>query len=190
MRVFIAIELPQDIKERLSRLQDKLKGSGADVRWVNPGNIHLTLRFLGEINEESLGKVDGMIREVAKGKPKIKVNLSGLGLFPDTNHPKVIWAGVKEGDSEIKIIAKEIEEKLLGLGIPKEERPFSSHITIGRVKSSVNKERLLEGLDRLEGEFREKGFDFAADKITIFKSSLLCGGPVYEALKEITLKDT
>ena len=190
MRAFIAIELPEGIKNTLSRLQDKLKQCGADVKWVEPNNIHLTLKFLGEIEEAKLEKINQIIQETAKNKPKYSITLSGLGVFPDVNHPKIIWVGIEDKNSETKLIAEELEEKLQTLNIPKEERRFLGHITIGRVKSWMNKDKLTEKLSALRIEFAKEENCFIAEKITLFKSSLKPNGPVYEALKEVTLNTT
>jgi len=190
MRTFIAIELPLDIKEKLSWIQDKLSRCGADINWVSANNMHLTLKFLGEIDQGKLNAVIKATEEITQDKFQFGITLLNLGVFPSPNFPKVIWAGIEEGNSEIIIIAKALEEKLERLGIPKEGRPFSSHITLGRTRAPTNKDRLLKSLNILKDEFSKNGAGFIADKITIFKSTLTPGGPLYEALKEIALKAT
>ncbi len=190
MRTFIAIELPQEIKDKLGRLQDKLKKCRADVKWVEPKNIHLTLKFLGEIKEERLNKINRIIEDIARNKFKFKVTLAGLGVFPSINHPKIIWVGIKDINNEIGLIAEELEEKLKSLDIPKEERQFLAHITLGRIKSPLNINKLIGALDTLRDEFFKENFGFIADKITILKSTLNPGGPLYEHLKEITFSAT
>jgi 2'-5' RNA ligase len=190
MRTFIAIELPENIKTTLSRLQDKLKQCGADVKWVEPHNIHLTLKFLGEIEDSKLEKINQIIKDTAENKLKFEITLAGLGVFPNINHPKIIWVGIKNGDNETKLIAEELEEKLQRLNIPKEERQFSGHITIGRIKSWLNKDKLIGGLSTLRDDLPKEKISFIADKITLFKSSLKPNGPIYEVLKEVTLDTT
>lgn len=187
MRTFIAIELPQDIKDILGRLQDKLKKCGADVKWVKSDNIHLTLKFLGEIEEEKLNEINRIIEDIAKDKPEFKVALFELGAFPNVNHPKIIWVGIKDANNEIELIAEELEEKLESLGIPKEERKFSAHITIGRIKSQLNLNKLTEALNILRDEFLKEDLGFTVAKITVFKSTLNPSGPLYEHLKEVNL---
>jgi 2'-5' RNA ligase len=188
MRTFIAIALPKNIKERFVRLQERLKKCGADVKWVAPDNIHLTLKFLGEINRDKLNAVIKTTEKIAQDKLRFRIVISTLGVFPNTDHPKVIWAGTEEADIETRAIANNLEEKLGKLGIPREERKFSSHITLGRTKSLINKDALISSLNILSDEFRRERLDFTADKIIVFKSTLSSGGPVYEALKEIALK--
>ncbi len=189
MRTFIAIELPQEIKDFLSHLQQELKSCGADVKWVQPENIHLTLKFLGDVGDEELNKIIEIIEEVAKEKSKFQIRVSSLGAFPKIDSPRVIWIGVDEGDKETKEIAELLEEKIAKLGIPKEDRPFSSHITIGRTKSNLNLHKLAQELKN-KSELGGGKIGFEAVKITLFKSTLTPKGPVYEALKETTLNNT
>lgn len=189
MRTFIAIELPENIKTSLKNIQDELKKCGADVKWVEPENIHLTLKFLGEIEENQLEAINQAIEETAKNKPKYLITLSGLGVFPDLKRPRIIWIGIKDQNNATKLITEELEEKLEKINIPKEERKFLGHITIGRVKSGLNKDKLAEKLETLNIDLA-KDMGFIADKITLFKSTLGPKGPAYETLKEVTLNTT
>ena len=168
-------------------MQTLLKKSGADVKWVAAQNIHLTLKFLGEIDEEKSVKIAGIIEEIAQGSKKFQISLSSLGAFPKKEFPRVIWVAIDKGDKEIKIFAKALEEKIEKIGIPKEDRPFSSHITIGRVRSPLNKDKLVRALRETENYFGGENIEFGVTKITLFKSTLGSSGPVYEALKEINL---
>lgn len=190
MRAFIAIELPEQIKDTLGKVQEQLKATGTDVKWVAPENIHLTLKFLGEVDEKKIEKVNAILEDVAKDKNSFSLRLSSLGAFPKMHSPRVIWAGVAEGDKETKEIAKALEEKIAKLGIPKESRPFSSHITLGRTRSNLNRQNLVENLERLAQEFSQDGLEFKATKITLFQSTLTPKGPIYTALKDASLKTT
>jgi 2'-5' RNA ligase len=187
MRTFIAIELPEEIKNSLARLQEELKSSGADVKWVEPKNIHLTLKFLGEIEDNKCERVAGAIEDITAEIKPFYIRLASLGAFPKMNFPRVIWVGMDKGDLEAKKIADRLEEVMSKIGIPKEDRPFSSHITIGRVRSPLNRDRLVNALGNLTYNF--SGIpEFKVTKITFFKSTLMPKGPVYEALKEINLE--
>jgi 2'-5' RNA ligase len=191
MRAFIAIELPEQIKAKLSALQSLLKKSGADVKWVLPENIHLTLKFLGEISEETALKIIKIVEKLALNKKQFEITLSSLGAFPEGKSPRVIWIGIDKGVQETKNIFEELEEELsAGLAISKETRAFSSHITIGRVKSTLNIERLVKDLKELEGYFGKETIGFKASGITLFKSLLGPEGPAYEPLKVINLTTT
>ena len=190
MRTFIAIDLPKGIKDYLAGLQAELKSSGADVKWVKPENIHLTLKFLGNINDKKLDAVKRVLQDTAKNKSPFLIHISSIGAFPKMNFPRVIWVGIDKGDSETKQIAKELEEKIQKLGIPKEKRAFSSHITIGRIRSPLNREKLIQRLSNLIGNLGGENLKFLAGKITLFKSTLTPQGPVYEAVKETSLTTT
>ena len=187
MRTFIAIELPQEIREFLSLAQAQLKATGADIKWVEPQNIHLTLKFLGEIDKVKSEKIIKIIEEVAKDNNAFEIRISSFGAFPKINFPRVIWTGIDSGDKEARVIAKELEEKIEKIGIPKEVRPFSSHITLGRTRSTLNREKLAQGLFKLTADFGGKTIEFRATKITLFKSTLTPTGPIYEILKEANL---
>jgi len=190
MRAFIAIELPQETKNALARLQDQLKKAGADVKWVAPQNIHLTLKFLGEITDEQFQKISLILDAIAKENPPYNIRINELGAFPKIEQLRVIWVGIDSGDKETKKIAKALDEKIQKLGIPKEDRAFSSHITIGRTRSALNRDNLIEELIKRQEGFKPENGEFAAAKITLFKSTLTQTGPTYEALKEANLTTT
>jgi len=190
MRAFIAIELPQQIKDALGNLQEQLKKSGADVKWVSLENIHLTLKFLGEVDDKKLEKIIEIIDGAVKDKNTFHISISSLGAFPKINYPRVIWVGIDKGDCKTKEIAKELEEKNEKIGFPRENRAFSSHITIGRTRSTLNREGLVQELRKLENNLGDKNLEFVVTKITLFKSTLTPGGPIYEALKETNFKTT
>jgi RNA 2',3'-cyclic 3'-phosphodiesterase len=189
MRTFIAIELPKEIKEYLAKLQQELKTAQADVKWVEPDNIHLTLKFLGEIDDTLLEKITAIINDVANKISAFKLRINSLGAFPKIDSPRVIWVGVDAGDKEVKEIAGKLEEEIAKIGIPKEDRPFSSHITIGRTKSGLNQQKLVQVL-KDKFDLGGKNPEFSASKITLFKSTLSPKGPAYEILKEADLKTT
>lgn len=188
MRAFIAIELPENVKDFLVRIQNQLRNSGEDVKWVAPENIHLTLKFLGEIDEKKLDKIAFILEDIAKNINPFYVGIGSLGAFPKINIPRVIWVGIDKGDNQIKDIVRDLEEEIAKVGIPKEDRPYSCHITIGRIKSDLNRERLVQDLKTLAGNFGEGNIEFLSDSITLFKSTLTPRGPIYEALKKITLE--
>lgn len=188
MRTFIAIELPQEIKDFLNTIQAKLKKTGADVKWVEPKNIHLTLKFLGEIDDKKLERILAIIEDTAESKNSFSMRISAVGAFPKINSPRVIWLNIDEGKTETEEIARDLEEKIAQLGIPKEDRPFSCHITIGRTRSTLNREKLVQELKNLVDIGKGGNLAFTVTKITLFKSTLTPKGPIYEVLKEVILK--
>lgn len=190
MRTFIAIELPKNIKDALARIQEELKKSGADVKWAAPDNIHLTLKFLGEVEDDKIEKINKIIDSVCAENSIYKISISSLGAFTKIDYLRVIWAGVEKGDPETKKMAKELEEEIEKIGIPKEERVFSSHITLGRTRSALNREKLDKEIKGLQEVFGKENLEFSVSKISLFKSTLSPKGPLYEVLKEANLKTT
>lgn len=188
MRSFIAIELSEQIKNYLGRIQDRLKSSGADVKWVNPQNIHLTLKFLGDIEDKTVDKISGILEAASCDKPAFFIRLSSLGAFPNINFPRIIWVGIDKGDQQVKEIAEELQEKIAKIGIPKENKPFSAHLTIGRTKSGLNRGSLVKMLEILQNEIVQEGLESGVSKLTLFKSTLTPQGPIYAILKEANLK--
>jgi 2'-5' RNA ligase len=186
MRTFIAIKLPQNIRTGLSNIQDELKQTGADVKWVKPDNIHLTLKFLGEIDDSLAEKIKSVISAAAQQTPSFNLSLSQLGAFPKIQFPRVIWIGVNNDQPVIKM-AKDLEQELIKIGIPTESRAFNSHITLGRVRSAQNRRALSEKLETLNKPSSSQP-EFTVSGITLFKSTLTPQGPIYEAISDSPLK--
>ena len=181
MRTFIAIELPEEIRAILSNIQDELKQTQADVKWVKPENIHLTLRFLGEIEQDLIKKIHSILVEIAQKNHYFSLCLFNLGAFPKLQYPRVIWIGLTN-DKQASEIAKNIEKELIRIGLPPESRPFSSHITLGRVRSGLNRKALIEKLEFLNKNLPSPQPEFKVLKLTLFKSTLSPQGPIYESL--------
>lgn len=185
MRAFIAVEMSGAAREAVARLQERMKAAGADVSWVKPENLHLTLKFLGEIGEE---RVQGLVETLSSSLlhlPPFTFTLEGAGAFPRPDRPKVLWAGIGEGKETLLRLAREVEAVCGRCGFPAEERPFSPHLTIGRVRS-------MRGLDRLAEELQGTAFQgekTEAREIVLFQSVLSPhGGPAYTPLAELPLK--
>lgn len=188
MRTFIAIDLPQAVKDNISRMQSRLKRSGADVSWVSPANMHLTLKFLGDIDETAAKAVSGAIRDIAAGTGDFSMQLGSIGAFPGPQSPRIIWIGLTKGHEQAKAIAAQIESRIEQYGIGRDTRPFASHITIGRVRSKKNICQLIDGIGAADTNRDAATEEFKAGKITFFKSTLTPQGPVYEKLQETSLK--
>jgi 2'-5' RNA ligase len=191
MRTFIAIDLNNENKALLAKLQAELKHAQADIKWVDPDNIHLTLKFLGEVTEEYIGKVKESLDKATAGSKPFELSLSGIGAFPNLNYARVIWVGVEKGKKETEEIAKKIEEALCGLGFPKEGRPFAAHLTIGRVRSGKNKEALRDKITDCPCLAGRQGLLIAdcqkVSSITLYQSQLTPQGPFYTPLHKVTL---
>src|SRR5439155_419839 len=137
VRCFVALDLPDDVRAALERTQASLRREAprADLRWVAPAGLHVTLKFLGEVPEAALAPVADAVRTTAAAHAGITLALAGLGGFPSLARPRVLWAGIPTGVAEVGRLAAALERVLEPLGFPPESRPFRSHVTIARVRS-------------------------------------------------------
>jgi 2'-5' RNA ligase len=189
MRAFIAIELPKEIRNVLSGFQDELMKTRAQVKWVKPENIHLTLKFLGEIEQGKVLEIHSVLNGIAQENPPFRVCLSSLGAFPKLQYPRIIWIGVNDAQPVIEI-AKDLDKQLIKIGLPAESRPFSTHITLGRVRSGLNRKALVERLESLNKNLSPASPEFKVFNLTLFKSTLTPRGPIYEVISSSPLKST
>lgn len=182
MRVFIAIDLPDEIKESIANIENEVRGKDVDVKFVEPKNLHITLKFLGEVNEEKVKEIEETVSDCVKEIKMFTIKLQGIGYFGSENYIKTLWINIREGkDTLIEII------KMLDKGldhIRKDNYQPNPHLTIGRVRSGRNKEILLDETKRLKdvkvGEIQVK-------QIKLKKSELTPKGPIYTDLYTINL---
>jgi len=183
MRTFVAIELPRELTSKIDQLQSALKKTNADVSWVKPQNVHITLKFLGEVREEKIEEVYQATEKSVKGLRNFPVNLQGLGGFPNLKRPRVIWIGVEKGKEILAELYPKVEEEFFKIGFDKENRAFTPHLTIGRVKSPKNLEGLASEINKTTFETE----DFKVQEVVVMKSTLLPTGAVYTPLKKVLL---
>ncbi|MDO8536490.1 MAG: RNA 2',3'-cyclic phosphodiesterase [Candidatus Omnitrophota bacterium] len=187
MRAFIAIELSPEIKDSLAQVQSHLKYSAADVKWIENSNVHLTLRFLGDITEEKCEEIKSMLDEISKSSKSFEISTGDIGAFPNINYPRVIWVGLDKGTIESVALAKKINNELLKTGFQKEQRPFSAHLTIGRVRSPKNKEALEKKIVA-SNSLPPTPNSQLISSIALFQSTLTPKGAIYTKLHEAKLK--
>lgn len=186
IRTFVAIDLSSDITEGLKTLQNKLINEcPGKIAWVKPENIHLTLKFLGEIEEGRREQIFLSLKEVTSKYSPFDVVIKGLGCFPRIENPRVIWVGMTcEGD-ELFSLQKDVETCLNKLGFPEDKRKYHAHLTLGRVK--VLKERMR--WKEIVGSFRDVEVGtLNVEKTVLFKSTLKPAGAVYTVLGEAFLR--
>jgi 2'-5' RNA ligase len=183
IRTFIAVDLPGEIKAHIEELVAPLRPLSRSIRWVRTEGLHLTLKFLGELPGERAGEVISALEEALSGWPAFGFRLSGLGGFPNLRRPRVLWIGVGEGRQPLQELAGAVERALIPCGFPPEKRPFSPHLTIGRVKSSRDLQAVLDRLPNIE----YASGPITAGAVKVMKSQLKPTGAEYSALKIIDL---
>jgi 2'-5' RNA ligase len=186
VRCFIALDLPDVVREALDVTQGQLRAAAprADVRWVAAAGMHLTLKFLGEVSDERLGDVRAALDRVTAETAPMELRCAGLGVFPGPSRPRVIWAGMATGLRELGLLAHALEGAVEPLGFLPERRPFRGHATLGRVRSPRGIGPLMRALERASGE--EFG-RWTASQIVLYRSHLRRTGSIYEPLARVPL---
>ena len=133
MRAFVAIFPPPEIRETLVREARKLPVSG-EVRWVRPANVHLTLKFLGDVAERDLSQVAEVLEKIPQRHEPFEVTPSGFGAFPSGRRARIFWAGIGEGSERLRALARDVDASLEPLGFEREARPYTPHLTLGRAR--------------------------------------------------------
>jgi 2'-5' RNA ligase len=187
MRAFIAIELPIGIKNSLSKIQEKLATERLKVSWVKPHNLHLTLKFLGDIFPEQLSQIEQIITEITKTTSGFKVKLETLGVFPNLNAARIIWIGANQIPVELGQLTQQLQIRLTECNIPREERDFCAHITIGRIKYKISTSDLNKAIEKLRNDLLVRNLEFDCAGITLFESTLKPDGPIYTVLNKFKI---
>ena len=188
IRSFIAIELPRNLKTAISRLQEQLKtGSTAPVRWVNPENTHLTLKFLGDIDTVVIDDITKALGEAARGVPSIRLGAEGLGAFPNNNRVQVVWVGLTGELDKLQKLQQRIDKELTPLGFTPEKRAFSPHLTIARVRDRATANDRQDMGRLVENAVFESGASFLVETVDLMKSQLTREGPIYSKLGSVNL---
>jgi len=186
IRSFLAFELSPEIRERIGELSRELRKSRLPARWVRVENIHLTIVFLGSIEENVVEDLKETVGSVVRAFTGFTARLSGVGVFPNFRKPRVLWIGL-DGDIEgLSRLRDELQEALTVFGIQEEKRPFQAHLTLGRFKDRLDDdEELKRVLDRYHDITSEL---CSLDELVLFKSDLKSSGPVYTKMASWPLK--
>jgi 2'-5' RNA ligase len=180
MRVFIAVDLPNELREQLAELERDLEPLTDTARWVAPESIHITLKFIGEVPEKRIEDIDAALTGLTW--KSFTITVRGVGFFPGNRSPRVFWAGMEA--PTMQKLAEELDSRMERLGFEKEKRAFRPHITLARARDS----RIDSSLVTAASKYEEHEFgSFAVDRIFLFKSTLKPTGAVYERLKEYLL---
>ncbi len=182
IRSFIAIEISESVREKIADLQEELKKHQERISWTKPDNIHLTLKFLGDIEESKTKSIGESLTTATKEFQPFNFFVKELGIFPNFRRPRVLWVGINNTGNELNKIHSKIEQQLNQLGFPKEKKRFNPHLTIGRVQSQVS--------DQFIEKFNTCKFDggkVKVEEIIFMKSRLRPKGAIYTPLKKLRL---
>jgi 2'-5' RNA ligase len=181
IRSFVAVDISDDARRQIAGLLGGLRHEPTPaVRWVRPELMHLTLAFLGEVSQEFLESAKGPLAEAARRHEVFVVQLKGLGAFPSPRRARVVWIGTGQGRGEVCALQADIANVLSSVGYQPERRPFSPHLTIGRLRAPANVERVVA--DSFESK------PFRVGSVLLFRSVLGPGGPTYTPLSEFSLQ--
>lgn len=183
LRAFIAIDLPQPIQEAIEKQTSRLRQAAGDglVRWIPPQNIHLTLKFLGNIAASHMDFLKQLLHQTADSHQPFDVQIGGIGSFPNSKLPRVLWAGV-HAPADLASLQKTIETGAARLGYEKEARPFSPHLTLGRVRQGIDPRDLQKISSALNGIQIGNIGSARVDAVHLYKSELRPEGSVYTKL--------
>ena len=184
LRAFLAIPLPEDLRRRAEHLQKELSSSLPDVRWVRPESLHLTLRFLPDLPEESVEKIGQIMLSIGTLTPPFRIDVTALGAFPGPTRARVLWLGV-DGEATLGELFQSLDERLATIGLPRETRPFTPHLTLGRRRQpgTVPQDLRQRCAALTLGSFQ-------ADRIILFESRLAASGAIHLPLRVAMLGST
>lgn len=181
LRAFLAIGLPEEIRERIRTVQQELRRSLGDVKWVRPEGIHLTLKFFGSIGMDEVERIVPVVAGLAGHTAPMGLVLEKAGGFPDLRRARVLWIGLGGEIERLAALQRDIEAGLEGIGFPREERSFTPHLTLGRARESRSGiAGAREAVIRLEGHVEGS---FTAGGLALYKSDLRPDGAVYTKLR-------
>ena len=188
IRAFVALEMPDEVRRDLDEISFRLRKDLANVplRWVPVENMHLTLKFLGDVLREQLQAITEILREKTGNLAPIQLSLDGLGAFPNLQRPRVLWIGIDFPDT-LKTFQRDLENQFAALGFSHENRSFAPHLTLARVRGHARTADLARIREILEAAPKPAPTHAIADKITLFRSELKPSGSVYNALSQFVL---
>jgi len=188
LRTFIAANLPQGILQKIDKINAYFKSQIPHnaVKWVDTQNLHLTIKFIGDLPEEKLPAAKSLIGKALKEFSPFLVDIKGLGVFPHADRPRVIWLGVEQGE-QLGEIHNAFENELEEIGVKRENRDFHPHLTIGRVRRHVDRD-VLDEIAKTFSQFKVGSLGKAEIKeIHLYQSKLTQQGPIYTSLFAVSL---
>ncbi len=181
MRLFVAVDVPGEIKEKVAAAVGEIGPDAAGVRWVKPENLHITLKFIGDYGEERLGDLIEEVRATARLCDGFTVSLAGCGAFPSRGRARVLWLGMARGGEEAAAAARKLDSRLERVGVKREERGFRSHLTLARLRNPADCSACLLRLEEKLKGLEEKSFE--VEEMVLYRSILGPHGPTYIPLE-------
>ena len=180
IRSFLAFELPVDIKRIIMTVSEDVRQLPLNVRWVNVDNIHITTVFMGDVQEEQIGPIQDVVKDVCQGYGPFSIGIKGIGLFGSRRNPRVLWVGLDGAIDRMACFRDDLQNKLRRFGIKEEKRRFKPHLTLGRFRKGA---RAGTHLDDLLSKYHDLvSPDCTIKELVLFKSDLKPGGAVYSKL--------
>jgi len=188
IRAFIAIDIPDGIRAAIAEVQERLKRAhvGVKVSWTKVDNIHITLQFLGYVEETVVAKMSAALEQIAAERTVFELDVHGAGAFPDERRARVLWVGCDDSEGKLRTLAQAVQAAMQPLGFDPERREFSAHLTLGRVKFPKPDAALTKALDSIKNQ----GFGtMRVDAVHLFQSQLHPEGSIYSKLSSHRLRE-
>jgi 2'-5' RNA ligase len=184
MRCFVAVKVAEPVRKLILQVQEALRRADADVRWVGEEMLHLTMKFLGDLDDDRVAQLRQRLAEEAARWRPLTLTYAGIGTFPEHGEPRVVWAGATGDVERLTALAAAVERHAEAVGVGPERFPFKPHLTIGRVKSGRNVRRLRAAIEPQREVPLGKE---VVSEIVLFKSTLTPAGPIYEEVESFPL---
>lgn len=187
IRSFLAVEIPLSNKEKILKLINSFnEKSGSLIKWVSKDNLHITLKFIGELNTDHISTIQNSLTERLSSVPAFDIHINGLGVFPNSRKPRIFWLGFDQNKNLERIVLS-IENCAVNLGYEADDKPFSPHLTIGRARRDISSGDLIAFTKNFQDHKLEVIPDFKVSYVTLFKSELTREGPLYSQLFRVSL---
>jgi len=188
MRAFIAVGLSKDVRFKIEEVINyfKTKTPLYTLNWVSPEHLHLTIKFIGEIEEDKIEALQGVMLQSLEHQPSFEIEICGLGMYPNKNRPRVIWLGINGGEPLVTL-HKIFDKKMVEFGIQRDDRPFSPHLTIARVRRNVDLST-VKSIGTTLSEYNVESLGIVnIGQVNLYKSVLMPSGPIYSTLFSVPL---
>ena len=189
LRTFVAVAVSDEVKRYAESLKDELMACLTGIHWTRRENLHLTLKFLGDVPETELAGVCRAVRAAVAEQDPLEIECAGLGAFPDKERPRTLWVGIRQGEEPFRMLQEQIDDRLTRYGFPPERRRFHGHLTIGRIsrRDGLTADQLEQVRGIIEREQASEGIFMNVEQVITFSSFLESEGRVYQPIDHASL---